>query len=111
MSEARENLDIWGRLVESAIGAYLINSVQNNNIQLYYWREQDYEVDFVLERGNELVAIEVKSGSRSTSLPGMKKFAQNYQPKRNILVGGDGISIGDFFKYPTYRKLVSVNKI
>lgn len=98
--EARENLNIWGRFVESAIGAYLINSVQNNNIRLYYWREQDYEVDFVLERGDELVAIEVKSGIRSTSLPGMKQFDQRYQPKRKLLVGGDGIPIDDFLSTP-----------
>lgn len=94
--EARENLEIWGRFVESAIGAYLLNSIKNNNINIYYWRDQNYEVDFVLERGDELIAIEVKSGGRSASLPGMKLFDRTFQPKRKLLVGGDGIPVGDF---------------
>ncbi len=98
--EARENLSIWGRFVESAIGAYLINSIQNSNINLLYWRDENYEVDFVLERGAELIAIEVKSGAQSTSLPGMKRFNERFKPKRLLLVGGDGISIEEFLSEP-----------
>lgn len=60
-TQAREEPQLWGHLVESTIGAHLLNSIQGTDIRLYYWRELNHEVDFILERGNELVDFEVKS--------------------------------------------------
>ena len=98
--EARLNLSTWGRFVESAIGAYLINSIQNNNINLYYWRAENYEIDFVLQYADELIAIEVKSDSQSTSFSGMKRFNEHFKVKRNLLIGAEGIPIEDFLSTP-----------
>jgi len=38
------------------------NSSKKWGAEIYYWGTPDVEVDFVLKRGNELIAIEVKYG-------------------------------------------------
>ena len=60
--EAKADRSFWGRLVESAVGAHLFNT-GTPEVRLHYWRERSLEVDFVLEYGRKLVAMEVKSGS------------------------------------------------
>jgi hypothetical protein len=86
----------WGRLTESAIGAHLINSTQGTDLDIIYWRDRNREVDFVLKKGKELIALEVKSGRAKTALPGMQAFLKNYRAKKLLLVGGGGIGIGEF---------------
>ena len=48
--EARADRSFWGRLVESAVGAHLLNSGAPE-VRLHYWRHRNREVDFVLARG------------------------------------------------------------
>lgn len=98
--EVRQDGDYWGRLVESCIGAHLINSSFGTNISVTYWRERNHEVDFVLQQGKTTVAIEVKSGARRESLPGMEAFARTFKPKRQLLVGGQGIPLEEFLSKP-----------
>ena len=86
----------WGRLVESAIGAHLINITQGTDVAVLYWRDRNREVDFVLKKGKELIAVEVKSGRAITSLPGMEAFSKNYRAKKLLLVGGGGIGVDEF---------------
>ncbi len=100
LSEARHEGDYWGRLVESCIGAHLLNSSLGTEIEVMYWRERNLEVDFVLQRGRTVVAIEVKSGARRQSLPGMEAFARIAKPRRQLLVGGQGIPIEEFLSHP-----------
>lgn len=85
----------WGRLVESAIGSHLINNSISERYGLYYWRERNEEVDFILERNNNLVAIEVKSGRRGESR-GIAKFSNMFHPKKALIVGINGISLEEF---------------
>jgi predicted AAA+ superfamily ATPase len=87
----------WGRLVESAIGSHLINSSITERYNLYYWRERNEEVDFILERNNNLVAVEVKSGRRGES-KGITMFSNLFNPKRALIVGTNGISIEEFLR-------------
>ena len=94
--EARGNPEFWGRLVESAIGASLVNALKGIRVDLYYWADRNREVDFGLSMGESLVAIEVKSGRRKVSLPGIQAFSKCYPMKRKLLVGAQGISIEDF---------------
>jgi predicted AAA+ superfamily ATPase len=87
----------WGRLVESAVGAYLINSAQKLGLNLFYWRDRSEEVDFVLEKRGKLVAIEVKTGfDRTTS--GMQSFRNQFSPEKILLVGRRGIPWQDFLR-------------
>ncbi len=100
LKEARVDGDHWGRLVESCIGAHLLNSTLGSNIQLTYWRERNQEVDFVLQQGKTTVAIEVKSGARREALPGMEAFARQFKPQRQLLVGGQGVPVEEFLSAP-----------
>jgi len=97
---ARKDREFWGRLVESSVGAHLINSATGKGLEVFYWRERNKEVDFVLSRNNVLVAIEVKSGVSKGNLPGMEAFGRIFKPKRKLLVGGDGILLERFLSHP-----------
>jgi uncharacterized protein len=100
LGEARGNPEVWGRYVESAIGAHLANSAAAGECDLYYWRERDNEVDFVLRGRRRLVAVEVKSGRAPVAHAGTAAFARKYKTHRMLLVGGDGIGVGDFLGLP-----------
>ncbi|HUC85295.1 MAG TPA: DUF4143 domain-containing protein, partial [Candidatus Acidoferrales bacterium] len=100
LAEARQNGDYWGRLVESCVGAHLFNTSYGTHIELTYWRERNQEVDFILQQGKTIVAIEVKSGRRREPLPGMEAFANRFKPKRKLLVGGQGIALEEFLTKP-----------
>lgn len=95
-----EDRDAWGRLLESAVGAHLVNTAIGTGIHVTYWRERNLEVDFVLQRGDALVAIEVKSGGRKETLPGIDAFDKAHQPTAKLLVGGQGIPITEFLQAP-----------
>lgn len=90
--DARSDPKHWGRLVESAVGAHLQNAAVIHNLQLTYWREGNHEVDFILQKGNQTIAIEVKSGMRADKR-GMSTFYTKYQPEKILLVGTGGIPI------------------
>jgi len=98
--EARADGDFYGRLVESAVGAHLANAAAAGVCELFYWRERNREVDFVVKAGRRLVAIEVKSGRHSDALPGLAAFADAFKPSRSLLVAGDGIPLEEFLAAP-----------
>lgn len=98
-AQAQADRTWWGRLVESAVGAHLYNSCLAE-CRLYYWRESPREVDFVLEQGNRLVAIEVKSGPSSGHAPGLEAFAAAFGECRQLVVGDGGIPLAEFLSYP-----------
>jgi hypothetical protein len=91
-----EEPEVRGRLVETAVGAHLLRGAQASGFELSWWREANREVDFVMRKGRSLVAIEVKSGRRRDSLPGLDLFASRHPTARRLLVGGDGIDLEDF---------------
>ena len=100
MAEARSDREFRGRLVESAVGAHLANAAADGACELFYWREQSQEVDFVARAGRIVVAIEVKSGRAPAAFSGLQAFSQVFKPTRTLLVGGDGIPVGDFLSKP-----------
>ena len=98
--EARVDREFWGRLVESAVGAHIANAAAAGTCELFYWRERNREVDFVVRAGKSVVAIEVKSTRRRDALPGMGAFSEAVRSSRALLVGGDGIALGEFLSQP-----------
>ena len=103
LSQAKSDHEFWGRLVETAVGAHLVNSSYSGGYRVYYWRDRNREVDFVVETSTSLIAIEVKSNRRRDALPGMSAFKQTFHPTRMLLVGGDGISVEDFLSNPVQQ--------
>jgi predicted AAA+ superfamily ATPase len=98
--EARADRELWGRLVESAVGAHLANAAAAGECELFYWRERNREVDFVTRAGRWLTSFEVKSGRTPEELPGMAAFGAAFSPQRQLLVGGDGIQVEEFLGRP-----------
>ncbi len=98
--EAHKDTAFWGRLVESAVGSHLLNAAAAGECELFYWRDGNAEVDFVVRSGRSLTAIEVKSGRAREALPGVAAFSAAFRPKRTLLVGGDGISVEEFLRQP-----------
>ena len=86
----------WGRWVESAVGAYLINQREEVGYQLYYWNNGKDEVDYVLAADDVSIAIEVKSGRRGMN-SGLPAFCKAFKPTMSFVVGTGGVPLEDFF--------------
>lgn len=98
--EGRADHEQWGRVVESAVGAHLANAAASGECELFYWRERNHEVDFVVRAGRAVTAIEVKSGRGRDTHPGLAAFAAAFKPTRKLLVGRDGIAVQEFLLKP-----------
>jgi predicted AAA+ superfamily ATPase len=98
--EANADHEFRGRLVESAVGAHLANAAAGGVCELFYWRDSNREVDFVVRSGRTVLAIEVKSGRAPNAFPGLSAFAETFKPKRTLIVGGDGVPLGEFLTRP-----------
>jgi len=94
-AESRADREHWGRLVETSVGAHLW-ATRNPREEALFWRDRNKEVDFVVSRGRQLTAIEVKSGRRRDGLPGMAAFESAHGPVRKLLIGGDGTPLESF---------------
>ena len=99
INEAVTDRTFWGRVVESVVGAHLFNSA-TSDIGLHYWREDVHEVDFVLQRGRRIVAVEVKSGRKPKSLRGIEEFERRFAPWKSLVVGSGGIPLDEFLSVP-----------
>ena len=77
-SEAFSSSEVWGRYIESAVGVHLLNYSKTENFRLMYWRQGNFEVDFVLEYKQKIIGLEVKSGSAKIT-NGMMKFSEMYK--------------------------------
>lgn len=100
LDEARRDREFWGHLVESSVGAHLANAAVAGDCQVFYWRDRNREVDFVVRAGKRLTAIEVKSGRSRDALPGLAAFGAAFPKARKLLVGGDGIVVEEFLGKP-----------
>lgn len=85
----------WGHIVESAIGAYLVSQSFVHRFDVFYWRERNDEVDFVLRKKASVVAIEVKSNAEKMT-KGLETFRNSFAPHRTLLIGDGGLSFKDF---------------
>lgn len=99
-ADVRQDPAAWGRLVESSVGAHLLASAVGQEIHVSYWLENRKEVDFVLEKGGRLAAIEVKSGRPRDAIPGVALFLKRHPGARAYLIGGDGMQLEEFFLTP-----------
>ncbi|MGM0589362.1 MAG: ATP-binding protein [Bacteroidota bacterium] len=84
-----------GRWIETLVGAHLLKSARRGNISLYYWRHVNNEIDFVIERNQQLVGIEVKS-TPSRPTKGMQAFKNKFSPQKVYMVGGEALPLEMF---------------
>ncbi len=96
---ARSRPELWGRLVESAVGAHLVNTAERD-LDVTWWRDRDREVDFVLTGPRGVLAIEVASGRAKPGLPGLAAFAREVPSARALLVGAQGLPLEEILSRP-----------
>lgn len=87
----------WGHIVESSVGAHLVNNSTSQNYSVYYWRERNNEVDFILEKRGEIIAIEVKSNDSEKS-KGLEIFRKKFKTEKIYLISNRGLSWKEFLR-------------
>lgn len=85
----------WGQIFESGIGSYLISQAFVKRFNLYYWRERNDEVDFILCKKNSVVAVEVKSNAEKRT-DGLDNFRRLFKPVNSFIVGDGGVGVEEF---------------
>jgi predicted AAA+ superfamily ATPase len=94
LDELRADGRAWGRLVEAAVGAHLLARARLTRTSVYYWRTKvggaDVEVDYVVVRGRDVTAIEVKSGATVGSLEGLATFREHFGTRVKAVIAGTG---------------------
>jgi uncharacterized protein len=99
LPEAIAKPELWGRMVESCIGAYLLNESLRDKFNVYYWRHRNHEVDFVLEQRGKVIGLEIKSGNRQKA-SGMAVFQKELKPDKVFLIGGSSMPWEEFLQRP-----------
>lgn len=91
IAERRE----WGRILESAVGAHIVSQAFVGRIEVFYWREGNAEVDYILRKRGKIVAIEVKSNAEKRT-NGLDRFRSDFAPSAALVVGSGGVDAGEF---------------
>ncbi len=99
-NEWRKSPDAWGRLVEVAVGAHLVNSGIADGAEVYYWREENREVDYVVRKGDKIIALEVKSGNARKPFPHLEEFCKKNRVLKTLVVGSPELSLQEFLEIP-----------
>lgn len=73
-----------GRVFENVVGAQLLRM----GLDVYYWREGQSEVDFVVKKGRKLWAIEVKSDRKRIS-KGLLDFQKKFKNVTPVIIDSD----------------------
>lgn len=85
----------WGRIFESAVGAYIVSQAFIHRFDVFYWRERNDEVDFILRKKQSVVAVEVKSNAEKRT-DGLDRFRRMFRPEAAFIVGDGGVSPEEF---------------
>lgn len=96
LQAARARPEIWGRLVESAVGTELLARHLTHSSRhplIHYWNNGQKEVDYVIRDGQALQALEVKSGSNEGNVSGLDAFAQKFPQAQSMIIGTGGMPL------------------
>ncbi len=96
-SELLSDPERRGRLVESAVGAYLLRHGLADHFDVNWWRDGNDEVDFVIHDGEACTAIEAKGGSVK-ALDGLNRFIAEHPDAHSVVVGSANASLEAFLQ-------------
>ena len=85
----------WGHIFESGVGAYIVSQGFAHRFEVYYWRDRNDEVDFILKKKGTIVALEVKSNAEKNNA-GLQKFKAMFNPKEALVIGKGGLPVEEF---------------
>jgi predicted AAA+ superfamily ATPase len=72
------------------VGSYLVNQSRVEGFDLGYWRDGNFEVDFVISYGKKVLGIEVKSGHRS-KVSGLLAFSKKFPKAKTMIIERDSV--------------------
>jgi len=86
--------DLTGILAEN----YFACELTSKNIPLRYWNgKRSAEVDFLIEKQNEIIPIEVKAGVRVSS-ESLNIYRENYKPKISYRISAKNFGLDNGIK-------------
>lgn len=91
--QAMSDKRLWGRFVESCVGAHLLAHA-NSDFEIFYWNESNAEVDFVLKWEEKYIALEVKLNHDKVT--GIEKFKKQFRPHKVYQLDSPGLSWQEF---------------
>jgi predicted AAA+ superfamily ATPase len=97
--QARADGTAWGRLVESTVGAHLVNTA-GPGVEVLWWRDRQDEVDFILRKGSRVVPVEVKSSRPRGAANVLERFSRMFGAQPGIVVGPGGVDLETFLRSP-----------
>ncbi len=74
---------------------------ERNMYGVYYWREDQKEVDAVVDKKTTILALEVKYRNQiaASDLKGLKAFSSRYSPKHLVVVTKEKLESSDGIAY------------
>jgi predicted AAA+ superfamily ATPase len=99
--------DAKGFVFENLVGSHILNVIfGHKEYELQFWREDKWEVDFILTRYNEpVIALEVKSG-RVKKLPNVELLARKGIACSHAIITRENIQ--DFLSTSTVEEIVDL---
>jgi predicted AAA+ superfamily ATPase len=81
-----------GEIDNTFLGAitenYVAQAFTANRYGLYYWTsEGKAEIDFIMQKGNDIIAVEVKTGTHVKSRS-LSTFIEKFKPSYSIRISG-----------------------
>lgn len=96
----QRNPEAWRNLIECAIGAHLINSALSSKVEIFYWKEGNHEVDFIIRKGETILTLMVKPRKKGVRFGGIEAFSKIYGPHHHLVVGEGGVPVDEFLLTP-----------
>lgn len=98
--KSQQNKEVWRNLIEATIGAHLINSVLGKKIEVLYWKEGNYLVDFVICKDDTIITIMVNPSKKGMGVRSIEIFSEIYHPQQNLIVDREGVPLDQFLLTP-----------
>lgn len=96
----KRDREAWRNLIEATIGAHLVNASLGNKLEVFYWKEGNYEADFVIRKREIIATITIRPFKKGVRPGGINIFSEMYNPAHNISVGEGGIPLDKFLLTP-----------
>jgi hypothetical protein len=86
LAQSKRDKIFWGRIIENAVGAKLYAILEEKGARLFYWRQRQNEVDYIIQIGKRLIAVEVKSTFQKDAETSLSLFMRRYKKTEPILI-------------------------
>ncbi len=97
LEEALGKPEHWGRLVETAVGNFLANTIKGKDLVLNYWAGRNREVDFILSRVRTPSLLKSKAVAEKQLCPEWRPFQKNSKLKGVCLSESRAYPLNNFF--------------